>query len=246
MCTPEPTDDSLHEDQLTLSSAIAKNDPDFYKNTRYFKVNNDIEDIYRAWDELIDPAEAPKLEDIVRALAASPPTDNRSFESALQAQRKKHKFSFRKAQLLHTYNLLVFRTQELPPCETLAKHLVKKSSKSQSGVLVITVLTSPYPKVGDTVQKFSCAWDCHYCPSEPGQPKSYLHEEPAVKRANENKFDPVLQLTDRAATLAMNGHPVDKIELIVLGGTWASYPHEYQEEFVVRRVGLKPSVTGQK
>ena len=38
-------------------------------------------------------------------------------------------------------------------------------------------------------------------------------------------------VTDRAATLAMNGHPVDKIELLVLGGTWASYPHAYQEEF---------------
>ena len=68
-----------------------------------------------------------------------------------------------------------------------------------------TVLTSPYPRFGETVQKFSCAWDCHYCPSEPNQPKSYLHDEPAVKRANENQFDAVLQLTDRAATLAMNG-----------------------------------------
>ena len=119
----------------------------------------------------------------------------------------------------------------LAPCPELAGLLVKKSSKSQSGVLVITVLTSPYPKVGEKVQRFSCAWNCHYCPSEPGQPKSYLHDEPAVKRANENHFDAVLQLTDRAATLAMNGHPVDKIELLVLGGTWSSYPHEYQEEF---------------
>ncbi len=82
------------------------------------------------------------------------------------------------------------------------------------------------------MQKFSCAWNCYYCPSEPGQPKSYLHDEPAVKRANENHFDPVLQFTDRAATLAMNGHPVDKVELLVLGGTWASYPHAYQEEFI--------------
>ena len=52
-----------------------------------------------------------------------------------------------------------------------------------------------------------------------------------MKRANENGFDAVLQFTDRAATLASNGHPVDKVELLVLGGTWASYPHAYQEEF---------------
>jgi len=93
------------------------------------------------------------------------------------------------------------------------------------------VLTSPYPEVNGVAQPFSCAWNCHYCPSEPGQPRSYLHDEPAVRRANQNRFDPVLQFTDRAATLAGNGHPLDKIELLVLGGTWASYPHAYQETF---------------
>lgn len=45
-------------------------------------------------------------------------------------------------------------------------------------------------------------------------------------------LDPVLQFYDRAMTLRFNGHPVDKIELLVLGGTWSSYPHAYQEEFI--------------
>ena len=49
---------------------------------------------------------------------------------------------------------------------------------------------------------------------------------------SDNLFEFDLQFTDRCVTLAMNGHPVDKIELLVLGGTWASYPHAYQEEFV--------------
>jgi histone acetyltransferase (RNA polymerase elongator complex component) len=62
---------------------------------------------------------------------------------------------------------------------------------------VITVLTSPYPEVDGVAQKFSCAWNCYYCPAEPGQPRSYLHDEPAVRRANQNAFDPVLQFTDR-------------------------------------------------
>ena len=112
--------------------------------------------------------------------------------------------------------------------------LIKKAAKSQSGVLVITVLTGPFPtftdkKTGKTkTQKFTCAWNCYYCPNEPGQPRSYLHDEPSVLRANRNDFDPVRQFCDRAATLAMNGHPVDKIELLVLGGTWTSYPQEYQ------------------
>lgn len=96
---------------------------------------------------------------------------------------------------------------------------------------MITVLTSPYPEYDGKVQQFSCKWNCHFCPNEPGQPRSYLHDEPAVLRANHNGFDPVLQFTDRAATLAVNGHPVDKIEVLVLGGTWSSYPHAYQEVF---------------
>eukprot|EP00644_Phytophthora_capsici_P006189 jgi/Phyca11/569314/estExt2_Genewise1.C_PHYCAscaffold_320136 len=114
----------------------------------------------------------------------------------------------------------------------LEKLLVKKAQKSQSGVLVVTVLTSPYPTVNGKKQKFSCQWNCYYCPNEPDQPRSYLHDEPSVLRANRNDFDPVLQFCDRCVTLAMNGHPVDKIELLVLGGTWASYPVEYQENFI--------------
>lgn len=51
-------------------------------------------------------------------------------------------------------------------------------------------------------------------------------------RANQNGFDPVLQFIDRAVTLAQNGHPVDKVELLVLGGTWCSYPYDYQVAFI--------------
>eukprot|EP00966_Prymnesium_polylepis_P001791 41049-Prymnesium_polylepis.1 len=174
MCTPLP--------ELPLEAALHDAaDPEAYKNLRYFKRHTDIEDIYSAWDNMIDPKEVPVLEAIVRSLAAQSPESAREFDAAVMAQRKLHKTSFRKAQLLHTYQHLTRRTKELPPNEVLARHLVKKSSKSQSGVLVITVLTSPYPSVGGKVQKFSCEWDCHYCPSEPGQPKSYLHEVCAPK-----------------------------------------------------------------
>ena len=206
-------------------------DPESYKNQRFFSINNDLEDIYRQWDAVVADDELPMLEKIVKALAADVPADTRAFERQLLLFRKSFKASFRKASLLNVYHRLV-SLGEVEPSDALGRLLVKKSSKSQSGVLVITVLTSPYPVVDGKVQRFSCAWNCYYCPNEPGQPRSYLHDEPAVKRANENRFDPVLQFTDRAATLAMNGHPVDKIELLVLGGTWASYPHAYQETFV--------------
>eukprot|EP00929_Paragymnodinium_shiwhaense_P057205 TRINITY_DN28625_c0_g1_i1.p1 TRINITY_DN28625_c0_g1~~TRINITY_DN28625_c0_g1_i1.p1 ORF type:complete len:793 (-),score=218.94 TRINITY_DN28625_c0_g1_i1:72-2450(-) len=101
--------------------------------------------------------------------------------------------------------------------------MTKKAVRSNSGVVVITVLTAP--------GNFSCGNDCYYCPDEPGQPRSYISTEPAVARANQNDFCPVRQFYDRAGTLAKQGHTVDKIEIIVLGGTWSGYPRDYQEEF---------------
>ena len=64
------------------------------------------------------------------------------------------------------------------------------------------------------------------------QPRSYLSTEPAVLRANRNNFDPILQIYDRADALTNCGHKVDKIEVLVLGGTWDNYPIEYQESFI--------------
>ena len=64
------------------------------------------------------------------------------------------------------------------------------------------------------------------------QPRSYLSTEPAVLRANRNKFDAVLQIYDRTDALINCGHEVDKIEVLVLGGTWDHYPIEYQKEFI--------------
>lgn len=64
------------------------------------------------------------------------------------------------------------------------------------------------------------------------QPRSYLSTEPAVLRANRNGFDAVLQVFDRADALLNCGHEVDKIEVLVLGGTWDNYPLNYQTEFI--------------
>lgn len=84
------------------------------------------------------------------------------------------------------------------------------------------------------------------------QPRSYLSTEPAVLRANRNHFNPILQIYDRADALKACGHEVDKIEILVLGGTWDHYPLEYQKEFIrdiyygintlTRRIGSKLSL----
>jgi histone acetyltransferase (RNA polymerase elongator complex component) len=109
--------------------------------------------------------------------------------------------------------------------------------KSHSGVLVITVFTSAYPEYvtreGKKMrQSFSCKWNCHYCPNQPGQPRSYLEGEPGVLRANTNEFDCCRQMWSRMEALYNTGHPVDKLEVLVLGGTWESYPEEYRDDFI--------------
>lgn len=97
-----------------------------------------------------------------------------------------------------------------------------KPRRTASGVATITVITKPWP----------CSGDCLFCPNDLRMPKSYLHAEPACARAEQNCFDPYLQVSARLTALSQMGHATDKIELIVLGGTWSDYPREYQTWFV--------------
>jgi ELP3 family radical SAM enzyme/protein acetyltransferase len=117
----------------------------------------------------------------------------------------------------------------------LEKLLCKKPSRSISGIVSITLVMTPYPHD----QSFSCKHDCFYCPNEPAhkgngfqaQPRSYLYHEPAVRRANQHQFDAFKQMIDRMNTLLANGHTIDKLEIIVEGGTYTEYPELYLEEF---------------
>ncbi|KAG3092451.1 hypothetical protein PI124_g16930 [Phytophthora idaei] len=208
------------------------NDPATYKRSQdpNWK-NTGLDDIYSMWDKLVPVDELPKYEEMGLFLVEHDPQTARELEKAFVLLRRKFKCLPKKSQMKFALGLLV-QKGAAPKGLALEKLLVKKAQKSQSGVLVVTVLTSPYPTVNGKKQKFSCQWNCYYCPNEPDQPRSYLHDEPSVLRANRNDFDPVLQFCDRCVTLAINGHPVDKIELLVLGGTWASYPVEYQENFI--------------
>ncbi|MCX6758918.1 MAG: hypothetical protein NTX14_04380 [Candidatus Nealsonbacteria bacterium] len=94
--------------------------------------------------------------------------------------------------------------------------------RSLSGIVNVSVLTKPYP----------CPGTCLYCPQETGFPKSYLSGEPAAERASRLKFDPGKQVSGRLRTLAEEAHPIDKIEMRVIGGTWSFYKKAYQESFM--------------
>ena len=106
--------------------------------------------------------------------------------------------------------------------ENLEKLLITKKMRSLSGVSVITVLTKP----------FECPGRCIYCPTQEGVPKSYLADEPAVMRAILNKYDARAQVETRLRSLTAQGHPIDKVELIIIGGTFSFLPRDYQERFV--------------
>ena len=102
--------------------------------------------------------------------------------------------------------------------------LRKKNTKSNSGVLVVTVVLAP--------SQFSCSHDCSYCPNQPGTARSYLDNEPAVARGKQVNYDAIGQMNSRLNTLRENGHMVQKVEIIVLGGTFSDYPRHYQEKFI--------------
>ncbi len=99
-----------------------------------------------------------------------------------------------------------------------------KPTRTLSGVTPVTVLTKPFP----------CPGRCVFCPNDVRMPKSYLSMEPGAQRATLNAFDPWRQTHSRLCTYHFNGHSVQKVELIILGGTWSLYPEPYQIWFVKR------------
>jgi len=104
----------------------------------------------------------------------------------------------------------------------LEKILLSRAIRTQSGVAVVAVLTKSYP----------CPGKCIYCPTEKDMPKSYLSNEPAVMRAIDAHFNPYRQVQNRLRSLELNGHQTDKIELIVMGGTFSFLPKDYQKQFI--------------
>lgn len=177
------------------------------------------------------------MEDIILQIAAAlrrgETVGERELVKLIHAQAKRaggDKRAFAKRRLLPFYQRVKREeperwaswgiTPELE--ERLVAALRIKPRRSASGVATITVITKPWP----------CSGSCVFCPNDIRMPKSYLADEPACARAEQNYFDPYLQVSARLTALEQMGHATDKIELIVLGGTWSDYPVEYQTWFV--------------
>lgn len=128
-----------------------------------------------------------------------------------------------KSMLVAIYKEMV-AAGELEEDGRLLERIRMKPMRTLSGVTTVTVLTKPYP----------CPGKCIFCPTDVRMPKSYLPDEPGAMRAVEHQFDPYDQVMSRINQLNGLGHPTDKIELLILGGTWSSYRRDYQEWFVKR------------
>ena len=106
--------------------------------------------------------------------------------------------------------------------EKFIRSVRMKPRRTASGVATSTVITRPH----------TCSSNCIYCPCDLRMPKSYLANEPACQRAELTFFDPYVQVAARLQALHQMGHSTDKVELIVLGGTWSDYPEGYQYWFI--------------
>jgi elongator complex protein 3 len=162
---------------------------------------------------------------IIRAIEALPRAGN--LDRILRRHPKNGEAMFSKSELIAGYRHFASRHPEFSGLSDARRFLEKvrmKPVRSLSGVTPVTVLTKPFP----------CPGKCIFCPNDVRMPKSYLSNEPGAQRAGMHRFDPYEQTVSRLSALFWIGHPVDKVELIVLGGTWSSYPESYQVWFLTR------------
>lgn len=217
----------------------------------------DIEEIYKRDDKFgnISEENFDKYKEIVTELHSWLKKNTEKMEDS-QLKQLKVKFAnkyqslanssgvyVKKPFLVYVYRKMI--EQDNLEIDSLFWSLLqKRPSRNIDGITSVTLLTSPTPtyttekthsdgfvEVTTHEQKFSCKHNCYFCPNEPGQPRSYLKKEPAVARANRNEFDACRQMLDRLDSLLCCGHEIDKLEIIIEGGTYTEYPEEYLEIF---------------
>jgi elongator complex protein 3 len=173
--------------------------------------------------------------EILLAIVAAHPRTKAEFDAARTALcNASHIPQPANRALLLAYQTLT-KNKSIARDAGLEVMLRKTDIRSQSGIAIVTSLVKPY----------ACPGQCVYCPTEVRMPKSYIATEPAAARALSLDFNPWEQMHQRINTIRDNGHPTDKIEYIVKGGTWNAYPLSYQYWFVLDSFraanGLPPS-----
>jgi ELP3 family radical SAM enzyme/protein acetyltransferase len=185
---------------------------------------NDIEDIQAS--PFITNSRMAKL--ILKDMLKLDPSEYNDIDGMNRCLRlfaKKYKYYTSKRELGLVYRQLIkINPASFPYNDVLWTALITKSVRSESGIINVSVSLPP--------NEFSCKYNCHFCPNEPGMPRSYLSNEDVFKRAAEVDFDTVRQVHSRLDVLEKNGHPIDKLEFRVLGGTFSCYDKELADNFI--------------
>lgn len=160
-------------------------------------------------------------EDLIRLLMDGQIKDKEDLQRAKVELCRKHSMA---GLPPNSETLAMIPQEDRPVVEAILR---RKPVRTLSGVAVVAVMTSPAP----------CPHGkCIYCPGgvESGSPQSYTGKEPAALRGASFSFDPYEQVRSRIEQLEAIGHGTDKIDLIIMGGTFTSRPWEYQADFVKR------------
>lgn len=160
---------------------------------------------------------------IVEEIRAADSLDAGALHRIVRKYPKDGRGAFSKSEIIQGFRHFARRYGWTAEAEFLDR-IRMKPVRTASGVAPVTVLTQPFP----------CPGRCIFCPSDVRMPKSYLSREPGAQRAAQHDFDPYAQTRGRIQAFYDNGHRVDKIELIILGGTWSFYPEDFQVWFVKR------------
>ncbi len=169
------------------------------------------------------PTDVADLMQVLERIRAVENWSNNAYLAIVNGHARASGRLFSKSELLDGYRKLVEMALMAPDRELEAR-LRRKPVRTHSGVAPVTVLTKPY----------DCPGECIFCPTFVRLPKSYVPDEPGAMRALQNDFDPWRQVTSRLRSFEATGHTANKVELLILGGTWSAYPKKYREWFVQR------------
>jgi ELP3 family radical SAM enzyme/protein acetyltransferase len=211
-------------------------------------MSNQIEDLFKQNDisEFMSKDNVPIYKDIIYDLVAFvnklkstyKPSKIKNFvNKKINMLNKEYKnIKISKPLLVYTYKLMI-EANDLEEDSYFLSLIRKVSVRTDSGVASFAIMLAPYPEYIDSEtgkiikQEFSCKHNCYFCPAEPDMPRSYIDDEPAVRRGANNNWLPDKQLDNRLASLSYLGHKLSKIELILEGGTYTEYPEQYLLDF---------------
>lgn len=165
--------------------------------------------------------EKTKLKNLFENIALEKKWDENSLNKILRKYRKENGQLYKNDELVQLFEK-VKEDIKKKDISIVEKRIRLKPTRTNSGVAVVTVMTMPY----------YCPGNCIFCPNDRSMPKSYIASEPGSQRALKMMFDPYAQVYNRLVALKNIGHSIEKVEIIVLGGTFSVYDGNYKIWFV--------------